>query len=92
MAVVGLGIGSLIRAQVAAVIGALVWLLFVEQAARGDAPNLHKSAPGALPQPQRAPPVTASSPLPASPGTLPSPLPPGSPPPCAATSPDLGKK
>ena len=50
MAVVGLGIGSLIRAQVAAVIGALVWLLFVEQALLGDVPNLHKSAPGALPQ------------------------------------------
>lgn len=50
MAVVGLGLGAVIRAQVPTVIGLVVWLLFVEQAVLGDVPNLHKFAPGALAQ------------------------------------------
>jgi hypothetical protein len=49
-AAIGLGVGTIARAQVPTVVGLLVWLLFVENLLAGDLPTAHKYAPGALSQ------------------------------------------
>jgi ABC-type transport system involved in multi-copper enzyme maturation permease subunit len=48
-AVIGLGVGAVVRAQVPAVIGLFTWLLFVENLL-ADLPSAHRFAPGALAQ------------------------------------------
>jgi ABC-type transport system involved in multi-copper enzyme maturation permease subunit len=49
-AAIGLGVGTIVRAQVPTVVGLFVWLLFVENLLAGDLPTAHKYAPGALAQ------------------------------------------
>lgn len=49
-AVVGLGVGALIRSQVPTIVGLLAWVLFVENLLVGNAPGVGKFAPGALGQ------------------------------------------
>ena len=44
---IGVGIGAIVRNQVAAVVGLCVWLLFIEPILLGDLPNAGKFAPGA---------------------------------------------
>jgi ABC-type transport system involved in multi-copper enzyme maturation permease subunit len=46
-AAVGVGVGALVRNQVAAVVGLCVWLLFIEPILLGDIPSAGKFAPGA---------------------------------------------
>jgi hypothetical protein len=46
-AAIGLGVGALVRNQVAAVVGLCVWLLFIEPILLGDIPSAGKFAPGA---------------------------------------------
>ena len=47
-AVIGLGVGAIVRSQVPTVVGLLVWVLFVENILVGSVPNVGKFAPGAL--------------------------------------------
>jgi hypothetical protein len=47
---IGLGVGTIIRAQVPTVVGLFVWLLFVENLLAGDLPTAHKYVPGSLAQ------------------------------------------
>jgi hypothetical protein len=47
---IGLGVGTILRAQVPTVVGLFVWLLFVENLLAGDLPTAHKYVPGALAQ------------------------------------------
>jgi ABC-2 type transport system permease protein len=47
-AAIGLGIGAIVRAQVPAVVGMLVWILFVENLLDGGFPTVGKFAPAAL--------------------------------------------
>jgi hypothetical protein len=49
-AAIGLGVGTIVRAQVPTVVGLSVWLLFVENVLAGDVPTAHKYVPGALAQ------------------------------------------
>jgi ABC-type transport system involved in multi-copper enzyme maturation permease subunit len=49
-AVIGLGIGSIVRNQVAAVVGIFVWLLFIENVLVDSVPSVSRFAPGALGQ------------------------------------------
>jgi ABC-2 type transport system permease protein len=49
-AVIGLGVATIVRAQVPTVVGLLVWLLFVENLLAGDLPTAHKYVPGGLAQ------------------------------------------
>jgi ABC-2 type transport system permease protein len=44
---IGVGVGALVRNQVAAVVGLCVWLLFIEPILLGDIPSAGKFAPGA---------------------------------------------
>jgi hypothetical protein len=46
-AAVGVGVGAVVRNQVAAVVGLCVWLLFIEPILLGDVPAVAKFAPGA---------------------------------------------
>jgi ABC-type transport system involved in multi-copper enzyme maturation permease subunit len=46
-AAIGVGIGAIVRNQVAAVVGLCVWLLFIEPILLGDVPAAAKFAPGA---------------------------------------------
>jgi ABC-2 type transport system permease protein len=46
-AAIGVGVGALVRNQVAAVVGLCVWLLFVEPILIGDVPSAAKFGPGA---------------------------------------------
>ena len=46
-AVIGLGVGAIVRSQVPTVVGILVWVLFVENIL-GSLPSVGKFAPGAL--------------------------------------------
>jgi ABC-type transport system involved in multi-copper enzyme maturation permease subunit len=46
-AAIGVGVGAIVRSQVAAVVGLCVWLLFIEPILLGDLPNAGKFAPGA---------------------------------------------
>jgi ABC-type transport system involved in multi-copper enzyme maturation permease subunit len=46
-AAIGVGVGAIVRNQVAAVLGLCVWLLFIEPILLGDLPNAGKFAPGA---------------------------------------------
>ena len=46
-AAIGVGVGALVRNQVAALVGLCVWLLFVEPVLLGDVPSAAKFAPGA---------------------------------------------
>jgi ABC-2 type transport system permease protein len=46
-AAIGVGVGALVRNQVAALVGLCVWLLFVEPVLLGDVPSVAKFAPGA---------------------------------------------
>jgi ABC-2 type transport system permease protein len=48
-AVIGLGVGAVVRAQVPVVVGLFAWVLFVEQVL-GDFPSAHRIVPGALAQ------------------------------------------
>ncbi len=48
-AVVGLGVGAVVRAQVPTIVALFAWLLFVENML-ADLPNVHRFAPGALAQ------------------------------------------
>jgi hypothetical protein len=47
---IGLGVGTVVRAQVPTVVGLFVWLLFVENLLAGDLPTVHEYVPGALAQ------------------------------------------
>jgi hypothetical protein len=49
-AAIGLGVGSIVRAQVPTVVGLFVWLLFVENLLAGNLPTAHQYAPGGLAQ------------------------------------------
>jgi ABC-2 type transport system permease protein len=49
-AVIGLGIGAVVRNQVPTIVGLLAWLLFVEGVLVDNAPGLGRFAPGALGQ------------------------------------------
>jgi ABC-2 type transport system permease protein len=49
-AVIGLGIGSLVRNQVAAVVGIFVWLQIIENLFIDSLPNLSRYTPGSLAQ------------------------------------------
>jgi ABC-type transport system involved in multi-copper enzyme maturation permease subunit len=49
-AAIGLGVGTIVRAQVPTIVGLFVWLLFVENLLAGDLPTAHQYAPGALAQ------------------------------------------
>ncbi|MGH9156701.1 MAG: ABC transporter permease subunit [Acidimicrobiales bacterium] len=49
-AIIGLGIGAIIRSQVPTMVGLLAWVLFVEQILVANAPSLGRLAPGALGQ------------------------------------------
>lgn len=49
-AVIGVGVGALVRSQVPAVVGILAWVLFVESQLVGNVPTLGRLAPGALGQ------------------------------------------
>jgi ABC-2 type transport system permease protein len=44
---IGVGVGAIVRNQVAAVVGLCVWLLFIEPILLGDLPTAGKFAPGA---------------------------------------------
>ena len=44
---IGVGVGAIVRNQVAAVVGLCVWLLFIEPILLGDVPSAGKFAPGA---------------------------------------------
>jgi ABC-2 type transport system permease protein len=46
-AAIGVGVGAVVRNQVAAVVGLCVWLLFIEPILIGDVPSAAKFAPGA---------------------------------------------
>jgi ABC-2 type transport system permease protein len=46
-AAIGVGVGAVVRNQVAAVVGLCVWLLFIEGILIGDVPSVGKFAPGA---------------------------------------------
>jgi ABC-2 type transport system permease protein len=46
-AAIGVGVGAVVRNQVAAVVGLCVWLLFLEPILLGDLPSAAKFAPGA---------------------------------------------
>jgi len=46
-AAIGVGVGAVVRNQVAAVVGLCVWLLFIEPILLGDVPSAAKFAPGA---------------------------------------------
>jgi ABC-2 type transport system permease protein len=46
-AAIGVGVGAVVRNQVAAVVGLCVWLLFLEPILLGDLPGAAKFAPGA---------------------------------------------
>jgi ABC-type transport system involved in multi-copper enzyme maturation permease subunit len=46
-AVIGLGVGALVRQQVGAVVGLFVWLLLIETTLIGNVPSAGKFAPGA---------------------------------------------
>jgi ABC-2 type transport system permease protein len=46
-AVAGLGVGALVRNQVAALVGLCAWLLFVESLLVGNVPDAGRFAPGA---------------------------------------------
>jgi ABC-2 type transport system permease protein len=46
-AAIGVGIGAVVRNQVAAVVGLCVWLLLLEPLLLGDVPTAAKYAPGA---------------------------------------------
>jgi ABC-type transport system involved in multi-copper enzyme maturation permease subunit len=46
-AAIGVGVGAIVRNQVAAVVGLCVWLLFIEPILLGDLPDAGKFAPGA---------------------------------------------
>ena len=48
MAAIGLGVGALVRNQVAAVVGMFVWLLFVENILADSVPSVSRYMPGAL--------------------------------------------
>lgn len=45
---IGLGVGALVRNQVTAVVGLLMWLLFIENLLRAGSPAMGKFAPGSL--------------------------------------------
>lgn len=45
-AVIGVGVGALVRNQVATLVGLVVWLLFIEQTLVGIAPAVAKYSPG----------------------------------------------
>jgi ABC-2 type transport system permease protein len=47
-AAIGLGVGTIVRAQVPTIVGLFVWLLFVENLLAGDLPTAHQYAPAAL--------------------------------------------
>ena len=47
-ALIGLGLGAVIRAQVPAIVALFAWLLFVENIIGGDLPSVDRFAPGAL--------------------------------------------
>jgi ABC-2 type transport system permease protein len=47
-ATIGLGVGSVLRSQVPAVVGLLVWILFVENVLIAGVPSVGKFSPGAL--------------------------------------------
>src|SRR6266516_48971 len=47
-ALIGLGLGAVIRAQVPAIVALFAWLLFVENIIGGDLPSVNRFAPGAL--------------------------------------------
>jgi hypothetical protein len=47
-AVIGLGVGALVRSQVPTVVGIFVWVLFVENILTGSLPSVGKFAPAAL--------------------------------------------
>jgi hypothetical protein len=47
-AVLGLGVGAILRNQVAAVVGISVWLLFVENLLLDNVPSVSRFAPGVL--------------------------------------------
>jgi len=49
-ALIGLGAGAVIRAQVPAIVALFAWLLFVENIIGGDLPSVNRFAPGALAQ------------------------------------------
>src|SRR6266705_1207885 len=49
-ALIGLGLGAVIRAQVPAIVALFAWLLFVENIIGGDLPSVNRFAPGALAQ------------------------------------------
>jgi ABC-type transport system involved in multi-copper enzyme maturation permease subunit len=49
-AAIGLGIGTLVRAQIPTIVGLFIWLLFVENLLAGDLPTAHQYAPAALAQ------------------------------------------
>ncbi len=46
-AAIGVGVGAVVRNQVASVVGLCVWLLFIEQIVIGDVPSAGKFAPSA---------------------------------------------
>lgn len=47
-AVIGLGVGAVVRSQVPVLVGILVWVLFVENILVGSVPSVGKFAPAAL--------------------------------------------
>ena len=47
-AVIGLGLGAVLRDQIPTVVGLFVWVLFVENVLLGSIPSVGKFAPGAL--------------------------------------------
>jgi hypothetical protein len=49
-AAIGLGVGTIVRAQVPTVVGLFVWLLFVENLLAGNLPSAHQYTPGGLAQ------------------------------------------
>ena len=49
-AVIGLGLGTIVRSQVPVTVGLLVWVLFVENLVRGGIPRVGRFAPGSLAQ------------------------------------------
>jgi ABC-2 type transport system permease protein len=49
-AVIGLGLGTIVRSQVPVTVGILVWVLFVENLMRGGIPRVGRFAPGSLAQ------------------------------------------
>jgi ABC-2 type transport system permease protein len=48
LALIGLGVGAVIRAQVPTIVTLFAWLLFVEVLIEGDLPSLNRFFPGAL--------------------------------------------